>query len=224
MDSYAKSKLNKVRKSDRAAYDKKTVHAILDEAFLAHVGFTDTPGGGQEWPMVIPMIYGRIGDTLYLHGAKAARFAKTLGKGVPVCVTVTLVDALVLARSAFHSSMNYRSVVIHGMAHMVTDADEKADALTKVTDHLAPGRWDEARPMNAKELKSTSVIAVPMEHAVAKARTGGPIDDDEDYALPIWAGVVPLRQVLETPQDDGRLLDGVEVPASVNRALRRSAR
>ncbi len=154
MDSYAKSKLNKVRKSDRAAYDKDTVHAILDEAFLAHVGFTDNPGGGREWPMVIPMIYGRIGETLYLHGAKAARFAKTLGRGVPVCITVTLVDALVLARSAFHSSMNYRSVVVHGMARQVSDPDEKSEALAQVTDHLAPGRWDEARPMNDKELKS----------------------------------------------------------------------
>jgi len=219
MDTYAKTRLNKIRKSDRASYDRKTVHTILDEGFLAHVGFVD-----KDWPMVIPMIYGRMDETIYLHGAKAARFAKTLGKGVPVCIEVTLVDALVLARSAFHSSMNYRSVVIHGMAHMVTDPDEKAQALTKVTDHLAPGRWDEARPMNDKELKSTGVIAVPIEHAVAKARTGGPSDDDEDYALPIWAGVVPIRHALGTPQDDGRLLECVEVPESVKRALKNSAR
>ncbi len=223
MDIYAKTKLNKVRKSDRACYDKNTVHAILDEALIAHVGFTDRPLGDQEWPMVIPMIYGRIDETLYLHGARAARFAKTLGKGVPVCVSVTLVDALVLARSAFHSSMNYRSVIIHGMARQVTDPDEKTQALARATDHLAPGRWDEARPMSDKELKSTGVIAVPIEHAVAKVRTGGPVDDEEDYALPIWGGVVPVRQMLDAPQDDGRLLKGVKVPASVSRALRRGA-
>jgi nitroimidazol reductase NimA-like FMN-containing flavoprotein (pyridoxamine 5'-phosphate oxidase superfamily) len=216
MDTYAKTKLNKVRKSDRAAYDKKTVHAILDEGLLAHVGFVD-----KDWPMVIPMIYARIDETLYLHGAKAARFAKALGKGVPVCIEVTLVDALVLARSAFHSSMNYRSVVVHGMAHLVDDPDLKARVLAEVTDHLAPGRWDEARPMTDKELKSTSVIAVPIEHAVAKARTGGPIDDDEDYALPIWAGVVPIRHTFGSPQDDGRVLEGVDVPDSVSRAQRR---
>lgn len=217
MDTYAKTKLNKVRKSDRAAYDKKTVHAILDEGLLAHVGFVD-----KDWPMVIPMIYARIDETLYLHGAKAARFAKTLGKGVPVCIEVTLVDALVLARSAFHSSMNYRSVVVHGMAHLVDDPDHKARVLAEVTDHLAPGRWDEARPMTDKELKSTSVIAVPIEHAVAKARTGGPVDDDEDYALPIWAGVIPIRHTFGSPQDDGRVLEGVDVPESISRAQRRS--
>lgn len=217
MDTYAKTKLNKVRKSDRAAYDKKTVHAILDEGLLAHVGFVD-----KDWPMVIPMIYARIDETLYLHGAKAARFAKTLGKGVPVCIEVTLVDALVLARSAFHSSMNYRSVVVHGMAHLVDDPDHKARVLAEVTDRLAPGRWDEARPMTDKELKSTSVIAVPIEHAVAKARTGGPIDDDEDYALPIWAGVIPIRHTFGSPQDDGRVLEGVDVPESISRAQRRS--
>jgi hypothetical protein len=218
MDTYAKTKLNKVRKSDRASYDKETVHAILDEGLLAHVGFVD-----NEWPMVIPMIYARIDDTLYLHGAKAARFAKVLNKGVPVCIEVTLIDALVLARSAFHSSMNYRSVVVHGMARQVQDDDEKTRAVAEITDHLAPGRWDEARPMTDKELKSTGVIAVPIEHAVAKARTGGANDDDEDYALPIWAGVIPIRNTFGSPQDDGRLLEGVGVPESVSQALRRSA-
>lgn len=218
MDTYARTNLNKVRKSDRASYDRASVHAILDEGFLAHVGFVD-----KDWPMVIPMIYGRIDDTLYLHGAKAARFAKTLGKGVPVCIEVTLVDALVLARSAFHSSMNYRSVVVHGMARQVQDADEKTRVLAEITDHLVPGRWDEARPMTDKELKSTGVIAVPIEHAVAKARGGGPNDDDEDYALPIWAGVVPIRHAFGTPQDDGRLLEDVAVPDSVIGVLKRNA-
>lgn len=218
MDTYAKSKLNKVRKSDRASYDKETVHAILDEAFIAHVGFTD-----QEWPMVIPMICARIDEILYLHGAKAARFAKVLGKGVPVCVTVTHIDGLVIARSAFHSSMNYRSVVVHGMARLVEDTDEKTRALTEVTDRLAPGRWDEARATTEKELKSTGVIAVPIEHAAAKIRTGGPKDDEEDYALPIWAGVIPIMSAFGTPQDDGLVLEGVDVPESVSQALRRSA-
>ena len=218
MDAYAKSELNKVRKSDRASYDRTSVHEILDEGLLAHVGFVD-----KDWPMVIPMIYARIDETLYLHGAKAARIAKALGKGVPVCIEVTLVDGLVLARSAFHSSMNYRSVVVHGMARQIVDEDEKIKALTRITDHLAPGRWDEARPMTQKELKSTDVIAVPIEHAAAKARDGGPVDNEEDYALPIWAGVIPIRDAFGDPQDDGRLLEDVGVPGSVSRALRRSA-
>jgi hypothetical protein len=216
MDTYAKTRLNKVRKSDRASYDKETVHAVLDEGFLAHVGFVD-----KDWPMVIPMLYTRMDETLYLHGAKAARFAKALGKGVPVCIEVTLVDALVLARSAFHSSMNYRSVVVHGMARQVLDADEKTRALADITDQLAPGRWDEARPMTDKELKSTGVIAVPIEHAAAKARDAGVSDDDEDYALPIWAGLVPMDYAYGTPQNDGRLLNGVDIPESVVKLLKR---
>lgn len=217
MESYPTNKLNKVRVSDRAAYDKETVHAILDAALVAHVGFVD-----HDWPMVIPMIYARTGDTLYLHGAKAARFTKALGKGVPVCITVTLLDGLVLARSAFHSSVNYRSVVAHGMARLVDDPEEKTLALTLVTDHTAPGRWDETRAMTDKELKSTGVIAVPIEHAAAKVRTGGPVDDDEDYALPIWGGVVPVGEVLGTPQDDGRLVAGVDIPQSIKLAMARS--
>lgn len=218
MDRYATSKINKVRKNDRAAYDRETVHAILDAGFVAHAGFAD-----QDWPMVIPMIYARIGETLYLHGAKAARFAKALGKGIPACVTVTHIDGLVLARSAFHSSVNYRSVVVHGMARPVEDAEEKTHALTEITDHLAPGRWDEARRMNDKELASTGVIAIPILHAAAKVRTGGPKDDDEDYELPIWAGVVPMRQVMSTPYDDGRVRDGVGIPESARKAMARNA-
>lgn len=216
MDTYTKKRLNKVRKSDRASYDRETVHAILDAAPIAHVGFADL-----GWPIVIPMIHARAGETLYLHGAKAARFAKALGKGVPVCITTTLIDGLVLARSAFHSSMNYRSVMVHGTARLVEDTEEKTKALMHITDHVAPGRWDEARPMTEKELKSTGVIAVPIEHAVAKARTGGPVDDEEDYALPIWAGVIPVGLALGKPQDDGRLVKGVEVPKSVTLAKKR---
>lgn len=218
MQKYDKSKLNKVRKTIRAAYDRETVHAILDDGLVAHVGFAD-----QDWPMVIPMIYARIDETLYLHGAKATRIVKALGKGVPVCVEVTHVDGLVLARSVFHSSMNYRSVVVHGHARQVTDRNEKEKALAAITDHVAPGRWDEARPTTEKEYKSTGVIAVPIEHAAAKQRSGGPVDDDEDYHLPIWAGVVPVKQTFGNPEDDGRLLDGVEVPDSVKAALARNS-
>ncbi len=218
MDAYTKTKLNKVRVSKRAAYERTTVHQILDDGLVAHVGFVD-----KDWPMVIPMIYARIDETLYLHGAKAARFAKAMGKGIPVCITVTHLDGLVLARSAFHSSVNYRSAVVHGHASLVTDVEEKTKALTLVTDRIAPGRWDEAREMNEKELKSTGVIAVPIEHAAAKVRTGGPIDDEEDYALPIWGGVVPMRQVMDAPEDDGRLVAGVDVPESINKLLKRNS-
>ncbi|MDA7948791.1 MAG: pyridoxamine 5'-phosphate oxidase family protein [Hyphomicrobiaceae bacterium] len=214
MDTYAKSKLNKVRLNKRAEYDRKTVHKIIDDGLVAHVGFVD-----QDWPIVVPMIYARIDETLYLHGAKAARFAKAMGKGIQTCITVTHLDGLVLARSAFHSSVNYRSVVVHGHAKPVTDKDEKIEALTLVTDRIAPGRWDEAREMTDKELRSTGVISVPIEHAAAKVRTGGPIDDEEDYDLPIWGGVVPMRQVFDPPEDDGRLAPGTQLPESIKKLL-----
>lgn len=222
MDTYSTGGLNKVRKGDRAHYDRETVHAILDAGLVAHAGFGDGDGTGRDWPMVIPMIYARIGETLYLHGAKAARIAKTLSRGIPACVTVTHVDGLVLARSAFHSSMNYRSVVVHGVARPVEDREEKIRALAEITDHIAPGRWDEAREMTDKELASTGVVAVPIAHAAAKVRTGGPKDDEEDYALPVWAGVVPVRQTFGAPYDDGRLAEGVELPDSVKRAMARN--
>lgn len=217
MEAYATTRLNKVRKRDRAAYDKETIGAILDEGLVAHVGFVD-----QDRPVVIPMIYGRIGDTLYLHGAKATRFAKALGKGVPVCITVTLIDGIVIGRSAFHSSMNYRSVVAHGHAHLVTDEDERERAMAVITDHMLPGRWDEARPANDKELKATGVIAAAIEVASAKARSGNPVDEDEDYGLPVWGGVVPVRMRFGAPEDDGRLLAGTDVPESVARLLQRN--
>ncbi|MGI9383391.1 MAG: pyridoxamine 5'-phosphate oxidase family protein [Methyloligellaceae bacterium] len=217
MDAYATTRLNKVRKGDRAAYDKDTVNALLDEGLVAHVGFVD-----HDRPVVIPMIYGRIGDTLYLHGAKATRFAKALGKGVPVCITVTLIDGIVVARSAFHSSMNYRSVVAHGHARLVTDEDERLAGMTVITDHMLPGRWDEARSANAKELKATGVIAATIEVASAKARTGGPVDDDEDYELPVWGGVVPVRTAFGTPEDDGRLAPGTALPESIAQLLQRN--
>jgi uncharacterized protein len=214
MESFAIGPLNKVRRPDRAFYDKAAIHAVLDEGLVAHVGFTD-----QDRPVVVPMVYGRIGDRFYLHGARAARFAKAMGAGVPVCVTVTLTDGIVVGRSAFHCSMNYRSVVIHGEARLVSDLAEAESALAAVTDHLLPGRWAESRPMIDKELRATAVLRVEIEAASLKARSGPPIDEPEDYELPIWAGVIPLRVAAGAPEGDGRLHDGVEVPPSVKARL-----
>jgi nitroimidazol reductase NimA-like FMN-containing flavoprotein (pyridoxamine 5'-phosphate oxidase superfamily) len=211
MESFAVGPLNKVRRPDRANYDKAAVHAVLDEGLVAHVGFID-----HDRPVVVPMVYGRDGDRFYLHGAKAARFAKAMGAGVPICATVTLADGIVVGRSAFHCSMNYRSVVLHGEARLVTDAAEAERALAAVTDHLLPGRWAESRPMIEKELRATAVLRVEIEAASLKARSGAPIDEPDDYALPIWAGVIPLRIATSAPEGDVRLLDGVEIPASVN--------
>jgi nitroimidazol reductase NimA-like FMN-containing flavoprotein (pyridoxamine 5'-phosphate oxidase superfamily) len=214
MDSFEVSPLNKVRRSDRASYDRTAIHALLDEAFVAHVGFVD-----EGRPIVLPMVYGRAGDTLYIHGAKAARFAKALAEAVPVCLTVTLVDGLVVARSAFHMSVNYRSAVLHGRATLVADPDEAGKALAAITDHMLPGRWAEARPMLEKELKATSVLRVEVEAASMKDRQGHPIDDREDYDLPIWAGIVPLRVTAAGPTDDGRVPPDVAVPACVRKLV-----
>jgi hypothetical protein len=218
MDSFAITPLNKVRRSDRASYDRAAVYGVLAEGMLAHVGYVQ-----DGRPVVLPMIYGRIGDVLYLHGAKAARFANGMGPGVPVCITVTLLDALVVARSAFHNSMNYRSVMIHGHAALVTDPAEAEEALIAITDHLLPGRWAESRPMTGKELRATAVLRVEIEAASMKARSGLPIDEEEDYALPIWGGVVPMRMEPKPPQDDGMMPPDVPVPASIERLWRRAA-
>jgi hypothetical protein len=214
MTAFEKGTLNRVRVATRASYDQDTVFSILDQGLAAHVGFTD-----HDRPVVIPMIYGRIGERLYLHGAKAARFAKVLGGGVPICVTVTLIDGIVAGRSAFHSSMNYRSVVLHGTAALVTDPGEREAAMEAVTNHLMPGRWDEVRPTTAKELAATAIISFAIEEASAKARTGPPNDDKEDYDLPIWGGVVPLQTVYGAPEDDGALAPGTELPDSIRKIL-----
>jgi nitroimidazol reductase NimA-like FMN-containing flavoprotein (pyridoxamine 5'-phosphate oxidase superfamily) len=191
----------------RANYDKETVYRILDEAFLCHAGFVVE---GQ--PYVIPTGYGRAGDTLYLHGSVASRMLRTLSEGVPVCVTVTLLDGLVLARSAFHHSMNYRSVVVVGIAHLVEDADEKLKALRAFTDHVVPGRWEEIRRPNEQELKSTAVLALPLEEVSAKIRSGPPVDEEEDYSRDVWAGVLPLKLTPQEPVTDPRLESGATVP------------
>lgn len=187
----------------RGRYDSETVYQILDTGFVCHVGFSVD---GQ--PYVIPTNYGRTGDMLYLHGSAASRMLKTLSQGVPVCVTVTHVDGLVLARSAFHHSVNYRSVVILGTARLVDDPAEKMEALRIFTEHVMKGRWDEARRPTEQELKATAVLALPLEEVSAKVRTGGPVDDEADYTLPVWAGVVPLDIVARTPEPDPlRMID-----------------
>jgi uncharacterized protein len=195
------------RLKKRAVYDKAAVHAILDEGFICHVGFVV-----ETQPYVIPTIYARHDETLYFHGAVASRTLKTLATGVDVCLTVTLMDGLVLARSAFHHSMNYRSVVVLGNARLVQDPDERMRALRVITDHAVPGRWDEVRGPNELELKQTSVLALALEEVSAKVRSGPPVDDDEDYSLPIWAGVVPIETHVTKPIGDGRVLPGVDEP------------
>jgi hypothetical protein len=194
----------------RGQYDPAVIHAILDEGFLCHVGFVH-----EGSPVVLPTSYGRSGDTLYIHGSAASRMLKTLEQGVPVSIAVTLVDGLVLARSAFHHSINYRSVVIFGTAVAVTDPVEKNEALRLFTEQLIPGRWDEVRQPAPQELKGTSVLKIALDEASAKVRTGGPIDDEEDYALPIWAGVLPLKTVAGEPVDDPRLNSGLSAGAHV---------
>ncbi|HYP53351.1 MAG TPA: pyridoxamine 5'-phosphate oxidase family protein [Pyrinomonadaceae bacterium] len=206
------------RLAKRASYERETVYAILDEGFVCHVGFV---ADGQ--PFVIPTGYARLGDTLYVHGAQASRMLRELSRRVEVCVTVTLVDGLVLARSAFHHSINYRSVVVFGRAELVTDAREKWDALHALTEHIVPGRWADVREPNETEMRATSVLRLRLDEASAKIRTGPPVDDEEDYALGVWAGVVPLSVKAGTPEADPRLPPGVEPPAYAARYERKSS-
>ena len=207
---------NKVRVAKRANYDRETIHAILDDGLVAHVAFSL-----DNQPFVMPMVYGRIGDQLYIHGAKGTRMFRELKKGLPICLNVTLVDGFVVARSVFHHSMNYRSVNIHGIGRLVEDFEEKYDALVAVTDHLAPGRWDEARDTNEKEVKATSVIALDIETAAAKIRSGMPVDDEEDYDLDHWAGIVPISTAYGQPVNCSRLKDGIPVSDSIKRLVGR---
>jgi nitroimidazol reductase NimA-like FMN-containing flavoprotein (pyridoxamine 5'-phosphate oxidase superfamily) len=198
------------RLPSRGNYDRETIHAILDEAFICHVGFVVD---GQ--PYVIPTGYARVGDDLYIHGSSASRMLRNLAKGVEVCVTVTLLDGLVLARSAFHHSVNYRSVVILGKAELVDDTEEKNMALEAFTEHVIPGRWPEIRWPNELELKATSVLKLPIEEASAKIRTGDPKDDEEDYAMDIWAGVLPVAISAGEPVNDSRLEKNLAIPNHV---------
>lgn len=195
----------------RGAYNRETIYQILDEGFVCHVGFTV-----DEKTFVIPIGYARVGDTLLIHGSAASRMMRNLSEGIEVCVTVTLIDGLVLARSAFHHSMNYRSVVVFGTAELVEDEAEKNEALRLFTEHIVPGRWDEVRLPNALELKATTVLRLPIEEAAAKVRTGNPVDDDADYDLNVWAGVLPLKTVAGQPENDARLKDKIALPDYVS--------
>jgi nitroimidazol reductase NimA-like FMN-containing flavoprotein (pyridoxamine 5'-phosphate oxidase superfamily) len=201
----ARSERTRVRRAPaRADYDRATIDAILDEALIAHLGFVVD---GQ--PYVIPTLHARAGDTVYLHGSAASRMIRTLGAGAPACLTATLVDGIVLARSAFHHSMNYRSVVVLGEARLVTDPDETLRALAAFTDGIVPGRWAEVRGPNRQELKGTRVLAMTLDEASAKVRTGPPVDDEEDYALDVWAGVIPMALTAAAPLADPRLRPGI---------------
>ena len=191
----------------RGSYDRQTIHSILDEGFICHLGFVSD---GQ--PFVIPTGYARIEDNLIIHGSAASRAMRLAGGGIEVCVTVTLLDGLVLARSAFHHSMNYRSVVIFGKARVVSDKEEKTRALEALTEHVVPGRWADVRWPSELELKATTVLKLPIEEASAKIRTGGPIDDEEDYELDVWAGVLSLRLMPNDAIPDERLKNGAAVP------------
>ncbi len=208
-----RTRVNRIPK--RGHYDRETIDAILDEGFICHVGFV---ADGQ--PYVIPTGYARVGDELYIHGSAASRMLRELSKGVEVCVTVTLLDGLVLARSAFHHSMNYRSVVILGTAALVTDADEKNKALEALTEHFVPGRWKDVRWPTELELKATSVLKLPITEASAKIRTGDPVDDDEDYSMNVWAGVIPLKLTPAEPIPDAKLADDIAIPEHVSKYRR----
>ncbi|MEV8457097.1 pyridoxamine 5'-phosphate oxidase family protein [Streptomyces sp. NPDC052095] len=198
------------RSRERAAYDRETVHAILDEAYVCHLGFVRDGA-----PVVLPTLFGRVGDRLYVHGSTGSRPLREAGRtdpGLPVCLTVTHVDGLVLARSAFHHSINYRSVVVHGIAREVTDPEERRVALDAIVDQVVPGRSADARPADAKELAATAVIRLDLREASAKVRTGGPNDEDRDLTLPHWAGVVPLARGYAAPIPSEDLDPAVAVP------------
>lgn len=195
------------RLPQRGSFERQQINEILDEGFICHVGFVVN---GQ--PFVIPTSYARLGDTLIIHGSQASRMLRQLGQGIDVCVTVTLIDGLVLARSAFHHSMNYRSVVVFGRATVIEDRDGKMAALKALSEHMIPGRWDDVREPNGGELQLTTVLSIPLTEASAKIRTGPPVDDEEDYQLPVWAGVVPLQIVAKEPIADPRLVANIPTP------------
>lgn len=207
------------RLPDRGKYDRETVFAILDEALVCHVGFV---ADGQ--PYVIPTLFARVGEQIYIHGSAASRMLRTLSGGVQMCVTVTLIDGLVLARAAFHHSMNYRSVVVLGRATLVESREDKLKALEAFTEKIVRGRWADVRQPNESELKQTTVLSLPLEEVSAKVRAGGPKDDKEDYDLPIWAGVLPLPVVPAAPIPDSQLRFTLDPPPYVVNYSRNHAR
>ncbi|MGD0610486.1 MAG: pyridoxamine 5'-phosphate oxidase family protein [Anaerolineales bacterium] len=219
MTDFPKTGLNRInRKPKHGHYDRETIYQILDEALICHVGFVE-----NHQPYVIPINFARIGDTIVLHGAKASRLLKYIEAGHPVCVEVALVDGLVLARSVFNHSVNYRSVVVFGTGRAVKDDQEKMAALEAITEHLIPGRWREARLPTRKEMNTTSVVSIKIDLASAKVRSGPPVDDEADYALPIWAGVLPLQETALTPVQDELMAQDIPVPEHVAKYSRRKS-
>jgi len=212
MEQFEKSKLNKVKRiPKRGHYDKATVYRILDAGFLCHVSFVV-----EDQPIIIPTAYGRVDDTIYLHGATKSRLLMHAQQGHPLCISVTHLDGLVLARSAFNHSMNYRSVVLFGKAQIVPESDKK-EKLKIISDQILPGRWEESRQPNVVELKATAVIAFQIDTASAKIRTGDPVDEKEDYSLPVWAGVLPIRQVAGNPIPDPLMNVSIPIPESIKK-------
>jgi nitroimidazol reductase NimA-like FMN-containing flavoprotein (pyridoxamine 5'-phosphate oxidase superfamily) len=200
-----RSKLKRI--PARGHYDKDTIYKIVDEALYCHVSFVQ-----NEQPFIIPTIHARIGDNLFLHGAKTSRMLKHITNGNEICVAVTILDELVLARSVFHHSMNYRSVVLFGKGIAVTGEKEKLDAFKAISNHTLPGRWEDARQPNKKEINSTVVVSIKIDESSAKIRTGPPIDDEEDYMLPVWAGVLPVLKGFDTPRRDPKLNPEITIP------------
>ena len=219
MTDFTRTDRNRIRRlPERGHYDRETVHRILDEALICHVAFVE-----KEQPYVIPINFARVEDRIVLHGAKASRLLKLVEAGHPICVEVTIVDGLVLARSVFHHSMNYRSVVMFGKGHLIEDQQEKLAALQAVTEHLIPGRWQEARLPNRKELNATSVVSINIDEASAKVRVGPPIDEQEDYSLPVWAGILPLQETPLIPIRDELQSEEVLLPDYVSQYSRKEA-
>ncbi|HJS18011.1 MAG TPA: pyridoxamine 5'-phosphate oxidase family protein [Anaerolineales bacterium] len=216
MTRFAKTAKTRIKRLPRRGhYDRETIYRILDEALICHVGFVEN---GQ--PYIIPINFARVDDTIVLHGAKASRLLKHIEAGHPVCVEVTIVDGLVLARSVFHHSVNYRSVVLFGEGRMIEDEAEKLAALEAVTEHLIPGRWQEARLPNRKEMDATRVVSIRIDEASAKVRVGPPVDEEEDYDLPVWAGVLPIEQTTLSPIRDERQSKDIALPSYVSQYSR----
>ncbi len=217
MTQFTRTETNRIKRlPKRGHYDRETIYRILDEALICHVGFVEE---GQ--PYIIPINFARVDDNILLHGAKASRLLKHIAAGCPVCVEATVVDGLVLARSVFHHSVNYRSVVLFGRGRPVEEEQEKLSALEAITEHLIPGRWQEARRPNRKEMNATRVVAIKIDEASAKIRTGPAVDDQEDYVLPVWAGVLPLQEQTLPPIRDEALPDDIPVPDYVARYSRK---
>lgn len=211
MTHFTRTDRNRIKRlPKRGQYDRETIYRILDEALICHVGFVD-----KKQPYVIPINFARVGDSIVLHGAKASRLLKHIEAGHPICVEATIVDGLVLARSVFHHSMNYRSAIVFGKGHLIQHESEKLAALRAVAEHLIPGRWQEARLPNRKELNATSVVSIKIEQASAKVRIGPPVDEEEDYGLPVWAGVLPMQEMPLPPIHDELQSEAVPLPEYV---------